>query len=109
MFKVRGNAGDLLLPAHLEPPQQPDKPPEAHSTTDKPEEDYTGLLEIAGYQLHVREPGWNEHRQLRGPDNRVNLHVFSQVDRSFETMRSSSATGCGRMKPTGIVCPSKRL
>jgi hypothetical protein len=25
-------------------------------------------LEAAGYVLHLREPGWYEHRLLKGPD-----------------------------------------
>ena len=35
-------------------------------------------LEAAGYRLTIREPDWNEHRLLKGPDINVNLHVFSQ-------------------------------
>lgn len=39
---------------------------------------YVPALEKAGYLLHIREPGWYEHRMLQGPENDVNLHVFSQ-------------------------------
>jgi GrpB-like predicted nucleotidyltransferase (UPF0157 family) len=48
------------------------------------EAEYAAALEKAGYRLHIREPGWYEHRMLRGPEN-VNLHVFSagcpEIDR----------------------------
>jgi GrpB-like predicted nucleotidyltransferase (UPF0157 family) len=39
--------------------------------------EYAPALEGAGYTLHVREPGWHEHRMFTGPHNDVNLHVFS--------------------------------
>jgi GrpB-like predicted nucleotidyltransferase (UPF0157 family) len=35
-------------------------------------------LEAAGYVLVIREPGWYQHRVLKGPDTDVNLHVFSR-------------------------------
>ena len=41
------------------------------------ETDYATALEGADYKLHVREPGWYEHRMFKGPENDVNLHVFS--------------------------------
>jgi GrpB-like predicted nucleotidyltransferase (UPF0157 family) len=41
------------------------------------EEAYAPALEAAGYVLRIREPDWHEHRVFRGPDTRVNLHVFS--------------------------------
>ena len=41
------------------------------------ETDYATALEEADYKLHVREPGWYEHRMFKGPENDVNLHVFS--------------------------------
>lgn len=41
------------------------------------ETEYAAVLEQAGYQLHIREPGWYEHRMFKGPGNNVNLHVFS--------------------------------
>jgi GrpB-like predicted nucleotidyltransferase (UPF0157 family) len=36
-------------------------------------------LEAAGYVIRIREeePGWFDHRMLKGPDTNVNLHVFS--------------------------------
>jgi GrpB-like predicted nucleotidyltransferase (UPF0157 family) len=41
------------------------------------ETEYAAALEGAGYTLHVREPGWHEHRLFKGPEHEVNLHVFS--------------------------------
>ena len=38
---------------------------------------YVPDLEAAGYVLVIREPGWYQHRCLRGPDTVVNLHVYS--------------------------------
>jgi GrpB-like predicted nucleotidyltransferase (UPF0157 family) len=38
---------------------------------------YVPDLEKTGYALRIREPGWYEHRLLRGPGDGVNLHVFS--------------------------------
>lgn len=49
------------------------------------EPEYAGPLEKIGYQLHIREPGWHEHRLYKGPEKDVNLHVFSagcpEIDR----------------------------
>ncbi|WP_052745688.1 GrpB family protein [Allosalinactinospora lopnorensis] len=49
------------------------------------EDAYLPSLEQAGYTLHIREPGWHEHRVFKGPDVNMNLHVFSdgsvEVDR----------------------------
>jgi GrpB-like predicted nucleotidyltransferase (UPF0157 family) len=49
------------------------------------EESYVPALEDAGYRLRIREPGWNQHRVLKGPDTNVNLHVLSdgcpEIDR----------------------------
>ena len=42
------------------------------------ESEYVQALEAAGYQLHIREPGWHEHRMFKGPAMDVNLHVFSK-------------------------------
>jgi GrpB-like predicted nucleotidyltransferase (UPF0157 family) len=41
------------------------------------ETDYAQALEQAGYHLHIREPGWHEHRMFRSLERDVNLHVFS--------------------------------
>ena len=40
------------------------------------EDGYVPRLARIGYTLTVREPSWHEHRCLRLPDPRVNLHVF---------------------------------
>ena len=37
---------------------------------------YLPALEAAGYELVIREPDWYEHRCLKGPDTKVNLHVY---------------------------------
>jgi GrpB-like predicted nucleotidyltransferase (UPF0157 family) len=37
---------------------------------------YVPALEDAGFLLHLREPGWHQHRLLKGVDPAVNLHVF---------------------------------
>jgi GrpB-like predicted nucleotidyltransferase (UPF0157 family) len=46
---------------------------------------YIPALEASAYVLHIREPGWYEHRLLKGPDTAINLHVFSpgcpEIDR----------------------------
>lgn len=46
---------------------------------------YLPALEQRGYILRIREPGWHEHRLLKGPDTNINLHVFStgciEIDR----------------------------
>ena len=42
------------------------------------EREYTSALEAVGYRLHLREPGWYEHRLFKGIDDSVNLHVFSE-------------------------------
>ena len=39
------------------------------------ESGYLPPLEQAGYRLVIREPGWHEHRALKGPDTNINLHV----------------------------------
>jgi GrpB-like predicted nucleotidyltransferase (UPF0157 family) len=40
------------------------------------EQDYIPALEMAGFQLVVREPWWYGHRLLRADEPRCNLHVF---------------------------------
>jgi GrpB-like predicted nucleotidyltransferase (UPF0157 family) len=41
------------------------------------EREYVPALEAIGYALHIREPGWHEHRLLEPADASVNLHVFA--------------------------------
>jgi len=49
------------------------------------EEIYVPALEATGYLLRIRESDWYEHRMFRGPDTKINLHVFSsgcpEIDR----------------------------
>ena len=47
---------------------------------------YVPDLERAGFLLHLREPGWHEHRLLRGSDPAVNLHVFADGSPEAERM-----------------------
>lgn len=42
------------------------------------EDAYLPALEAAGYVLRIREPQWNEHRMLKGPETETNLHVFPE-------------------------------
>jgi len=37
---------------------------------------YLPALEAAGYVLRIREPDWEQHRMLKGPDTDINLHVL---------------------------------
>jgi GrpB-like predicted nucleotidyltransferase (UPF0157 family) len=50
------------------------------------EEAYVPALEAAGYVLRIREPGWFEHRLLRGAVASVNVHVFSEDCAEIERM-----------------------
>lgn len=50
------------------------------------ETQYAPALEAAGYHLHLREPGWYEHRLFKGAEDGVNLHVFSQGCSETERM-----------------------
>ena len=47
---------------------------------------YVPALEAAGFLLHLREPGWHEHRLLRGSDPKVNVHVFRSGSEEAERM-----------------------
>lgn len=47
---------------------------------------YVPALEAAELLLHLREPGWHQHRLLRGIDPPVNLHVFSAGSEEAERM-----------------------
>ena len=38
---------------------------------------YVPQLEAAGFELHIRETHWHEHRCFKGFDPDANLHVFS--------------------------------
>ncbi len=37
---------------------------------------YIPNLELTGYRLVARHPGWYQHRMLAGPDTDINLHVL---------------------------------
>jgi GrpB-like predicted nucleotidyltransferase (UPF0157 family) len=50
------------------------------------EASYVPALEDAGYVLHIREPGWHEHRNFRGLETELNLHVFSEGCVEIERM-----------------------
>jgi len=47
---------------------------------------YVNDLEAAGYILRIREPDWFEHRLFKGPDNDINLHIFSDKASEIERM-----------------------
>lgn len=47
-----------------------------HVADSAAEDTYVPLLEQSGYRLVLREPWWNGHRMLIGPDGSCNLHVF---------------------------------
>jgi GrpB-like predicted nucleotidyltransferase (UPF0157 family) len=50
------------------------------------ESSYVPPLEEKGYTLRIREPDWYEHRLLKAPDVRGNLHVFSDGCEEIERM-----------------------
>jgi GrpB-like predicted nucleotidyltransferase (UPF0157 family) len=54
------------------------------SSADEPA--YVPALEAAGFSLRIREPGWHEHRMLKGGDEDVNLHVFTAGDPEIDRM-----------------------
>lgn len=47
---------------------------------------YAPDLEQVGYTLHLREPGWYEHRLFHDEAGRVNLHVFTFGSEEIERM-----------------------
>ena len=48
---------------------------EVPDSSDEPA--YVPDMEAAGYVLRIREPDWFEHRNFKGPDTNVNVHVFT--------------------------------
>lgn len=50
------------------------------------EDAYVPQLETAGYLLHAREPGWHQHRLLRGTEPPANVHVFAIGSSEVERM-----------------------
>ena len=47
---------------------------------------YVPQLEAAGFLLHVREPGWHQHRFLKADDPAVQIHVFAEGSEEAERM-----------------------
>ncbi|MDQ1616386.1 MAG: hypothetical protein QOJ60_2325 [Actinomycetota bacterium] len=47
---------------------------------------YVQAVEELGYELHLREPEWHEHRLLKHTDPTVNLHVFAADSGEIERM-----------------------
>lgn len=47
---------------------------------------YIPQLSEAGYALRIREPGWHEHRLLKGTQPDINLHVFGKDTPEAERM-----------------------
>lgn len=55
------------------------------AVADSADEDaYVAPLEAAGYLLRIREPAWHEHRVFKGPDQNINLHVFTAGDSEID-------------------------
>jgi GrpB-like predicted nucleotidyltransferase (UPF0157 family) len=58
------------------------------------EASYLPELEVAGYELRVREADFDEHRMLRTPTRNVHIHVFppwsAEIDR-YVTLRDHLA------------------
>ena len=50
------------------------------------ESSYVKPLAEKGYTLRIREPDWYEHRLLKPPDVKGNLHVFSDGCEEIEQM-----------------------
>ena len=53
---------------------------------------YVPALEAQGYRLHIREPGWHQHRLLKGDRPPVNLHVFTVGSNETRTRVARLAT-----------------
>lgn len=50
------------------------------------EASYVPDLETAGFLLHLREPGWHQHRLLRHQSPAANVHVFQTGSPEAERM-----------------------
>ena len=62
------------------------------------EPSYLPAMEVAGYELRIREPAWYEHRLFNGPGADVHVHVYSEgceeIDRMIafrDRLRASEA------------------
>ena len=63
------------------------------------EASYVPALEDAGYVLHIREPGWHEHRAFTGLE-RNSISTSSQEVARRSSACCGSAITCGATKPT---------
>jgi GrpB-like predicted nucleotidyltransferase (UPF0157 family) len=85
-------AGRALLIEHVGSTSVPGLAAKPHidvllAVTDSSDEaSYVPALEDAGYVLHIREPGWHEHRAFTGLETDLNLHVFSEGCVEIERM-----------------------
>ena len=50
------------------------------------EDAYVPALTAQGYQLHIREPDWREHRLMKGDAPAVNLHIFRAGDHEIRRL-----------------------
>ena len=57
---------------------------EVQDASDEPA--WLPALQAAGYVLHLREPGWEQHRLLRRARPAVHLHVFTAGSKEVERM-----------------------
>jgi GrpB-like predicted nucleotidyltransferase (UPF0157 family) len=48
------------------------------------EDAYLSLMEAAGYDLRVREPGWHEHRMFADRERTTQVHVLSDGNAEIE-------------------------
>src|SRR5262252_1826646 len=69
------------------------------------ETEYLAALEEVGYKLRVREPGWYEHRMFKGPENDVNLHVFSVGCPEVARMLAFREMVTNKRNRSRVVCP----
>ena len=92
--RIRGALGDRVLALeHVGSTSVPGLPAKpcvdlllvVADSADEPA--YLPDLEGAGYSLVIREPGWYEHRVLKGPSINLNLHVFSEGCEEVDRMR----------------------
>ena len=89
---IRGSLGAAALIEHAGStavPQLPAKPViDLVLTVADPADEaaYLPALRALGYDLHLREPGWHQHRLLKMTEPQVNLHVFADGSEEVERM-----------------------
>ena len=67
------------------------------------EASYLPALERAGYELRVREPGFEEHRMFRTPGRDVHVHVLSAGSPEIERyLRSAGRAACRALPARAI-------